>query len=255
MNRPLIIEFAGLPGAGKTTIVDLVAEMERQENLGFLSSHSLLHAEHNHGGKCTTAAHLFQAAVTFSLVFLKKPAMVLHLLRYGLLSRPLCRPRISNVYHFISLARQVDSRKTTVPMEHKAELLDQGLVQCLGAIALPGTPANSKNLEALVPHALADWIDGLVWVECDPETALIRVRSRADGCSRFDSWPDDVFLQNQTIMLKVLRDAIRLAGRAGVPILTVSSVDPPARNAARVRAWLQHVLSSFPRQHDATNSA
>ena len=251
MNRPLIIEFAGLPGAGKTTIIDCIIEMERQENLGVLSFRHRSQLEYR---KNRTAQRLLRVTRAVGLLA-KKRGMMLNLLRYALLSKPFVRFRMWCVWDFVTLAQQLDRRRADVPREHRAELLDQGFVQTLGAMAVPCASACPENLRGLVAYALADWVDGLVWVECSPETALFRVRSRVGGGSRFDRWPDEIFRQNQMTMLKVLSDAVQRAGRAGVPVLAVSSADPPGVNAVRVRVWLQSLLSSWPRQHDVADSA
>ncbi len=250
VNRPLIIEFAGLPGAGKTTIVDSIIELERQENLGLLSFRHLSQLGYR---KNRTAERLLRVTGAIGLL-VKKPGMVLHLLQYALLAKPLVHSRIRHVWDFVALAEQLNRGRANVSREHRAELLDHGFVQTLGSIVLPCAGAHSGNLGTLVASALADWVGGLVWVECSPETALLRVRRRAGGGSRFDRWPDEVFRQNQTTMLKVLTDTVQRAGRAGVPVLTVCSADPPAVNAVRVRAWLQSLLSSLPGPHDVADS-
>lgn len=251
MNRPLIIEFAGLPGAGKTTIVDRIIEMERQENLGVLSFRHLSHLEYR---KNRTKQRLLRVTGAAALL-VKKREMMLHLFRYALLSKPFIRSRMRYMWDFVALAQQLDHRRANVPRGHRAELLDHGFVQTLGSIAVPCAPARSEKLGAVVARALTEWVDGLVWVECSPETALFRVRRRVGGGSRFDHWPDEVFRQNQMTMLKVLGDAVQRAGRAGVPVLAVSAADPPGVNAVRVRAWLQSLLSSLPRPQEMADSA
>ncbi len=247
MNRPLIIEFAGLPGAGKTTIVDRIIEMERRENFGILSYRDL---SRRGSGKNGTAQRLLRVIGAVRLL-VKKPGMMLRLLRHALLARPLARSRLWFVWGFVALAQELDRRRADTSREYRAELLDQGFVQTLGSIVLPYTPAHAENLGALAACALADWVDGLVWVECSPETALFRVRGRVGGGSRFDCWPDEVFRRNQMTLLQVLGDAVQRAGRAGVPVLAVSAADPPGVNAVRVRAWLQSLLSSPTRSPDA----
>jgi hypothetical protein len=247
VNRPLIIEFVGLPGAGKTTIIDRLVEMEGQEDLGILSFRGLRQRE----CRKNRTAQRWQRVTGAVDLLMKRRGTMLHLLRYALLSRPFDSFRMSCVRDFVMLAQQLDRRRRDVPREHRVELLDHGFVQTLGSMAVPCASACPENLGTLVARALADWVDGLVWVECSPETALCRVRRRVGGGSRFDRWPDEVFRQNQMTMLKVLGDAVQRAGRAGVPVLAVSSADPPAVNAVRVRAWLQSLLSSLPRPHAA----
>ncbi len=251
MNRPLIIEFAGLPGAGKTTIVEHIMEMERQENLGVLSFRHLSQLAYRRN---RTAQRLWRVTGAMGLL-VRKPGMMLRLLRYALLSKPFVCSRMWCVWDFITLAEQLDRRRAEVPREHRAELLDHGFVQTLGSMVLPCAPARSEKLGTLVARALTDWVDGLVWVECSPETALFRVRRRVGGGSRFDRWPDEVFRQNQMTMLQVLGDAVQRVGRAGVPVLAVSSADPPGVNAVRVRAWLQSLWSSFPPPQERADSA
>ncbi len=244
MNRPLIIEFAGLPGAGKTTIVDRVVAMEDQESLGVLSFRHLSDLAYR---KNRTAQRLRRVTGAMGLL-IRKPGMMLHLLRYALLSKPFVRSRLRYVWDFVALAQQLDCRRADVPREHRVELLDHGFVQTLGSLVVPNASAGSGKLGMLVAGAVADWVDGLVWVGCNPETALFRVRRRVERGSRFDLWPDEVFRQNQMTMLQVMSDAVQRAGGAGVPVLEVSAADPPGASANRVRAWLQSLLSSLPRQ-------
>jgi hypothetical protein len=259
VSRPLLIEFAGLPGAGKTSLVDRIVEMERQENLGVLSFRHLSHLEYK---KNRTKQRLFRVTGAAALL-VKKREMMLHLLRYALLSKPFTGSRLRYVWDFVALAQQLNGRRVNSPAEHRAELLDHGFVQTLGSLAVPCVSARMEKLEAFVAGALADWVDGLVWVECSPEIALSRVRRRVGGGSRFDRWPDAVFRQNQTTMLTVLGDAVRRAGRAGLPVLTVSAADSLAVNAVKVREWLQSLLSSptrsgaagLPRQRRMADSA
>jgi hypothetical protein len=251
VSRPLIIEFAGLPGAGKTTLVDRIVEMERQGNLGILSFRHLSHLAYR---KNRTKQRLLRVTGAAALL-VKKREMMLHLLRYALLSKPFIRSRLQYVWDLVALAQQLDGRKVSLPAEHRAELLDHGFVQTLGSLAVPRVSAHMEKLEAFVAGALADWVDGLVWVECSPEIALSRVRGRVGGGSRFDRWPDEVFRQNQTTMLTVLGDAVQRAGRAGVPVLTISAADSLAVNAVKVRAWLRPLLSFLPRPHEMADSA
>jgi adenylylsulfate kinase-like enzyme len=251
VNRPLIIEFAGLPGAGKTTIVDRIIEMEHQENLGVLSFRHLSHLEYREN----RAAQRLRRVTGAAGLLVKRPGMMWHLLRYALWAKPFVLSRMRHVWDFVALAQQLDCRRADVPREHRAELLDHGFVQTLGSLSVPRAAAGSANLGLLVADALADWVDGLVWVECSPETALSRVRRRVGGGSRFDRWPDEVFRQNQRTMLQVLGDAVQRVGRAGVPVLAISSADPPGVNAVKVRAWLQSVLSSFPQPQEMADSA
>lgn len=254
MDHRLIIEFVGLPGAGKTTIVDRVIEMERQESLGVSSFWSSLHVERNGSRKNTIARKLLRAAASMDLL-LKERGIVRHLLRYALLSRPFSLSRVRPVWSVIRLSQEVGHRRVDERRKHRVELLSQGFLQELGSIALPGGSASSKDLESLVRHASTNWIDGLVWLECSPETSFIRVRNRTRGLSRFDKWPDEVFRHNQIVIRKILSDAVQLAGCAGLPILTISSADPVCMNAIRVRAWLQYLLSSVHRRHSAADSA
>jgi hypothetical protein len=250
VSRPLLIEFAGLPGAGKTTLVDRIVEMERQENLGILSFRHLSHLEYR---KNRTKQRLLRVTGAAALL-VKKREMMLHLLRYALSSPPFVRSRMRHVWDFVALAQQLDGRRVSLPAGHRAELLDHGFVQTLGSLAVPCVSARMEKLEACVARALAYWVDGLVWVECSPGIALSRVRGRVGGGSRFDRWPDEVFRQNQTTMLQVLGDAVRRAGCTGLPVLTVFATEAPGVNAVKVRAWLQSLLSSLPRPQEIADS-
>ena len=254
MNHPLLIEFVGLPGAGKTTIVNHIMDLECEESLAVTSfrSHTLI--ECGLAESSYSIVRSLAAVIVVGIALLKHPRMVLYLLRFTMLAKPLCWSRFKLIYGLVALIRRMDRIRTTSFIDHKAILLDQGVVQFLGSISLPSTRSNELPLEAVVPEAVLDRVDGLVWVDCDPEIAMQRVRGRTSGRCQFDHWSDDLFRQNQMVMLSVLQIATQCACDLGVPILTVATSVPPPVNAARVREWLKHLLASSPQRREGISS-
>jgi hypothetical protein len=233
----LIIEFVGLPGCGKTTTCRHLAESFKIEGLTLVPTTSATFGR-------SSSSHLplvRRKLIAFWRIlrsFLQRPWGSLSFLLYGLSSRPLTAWKVEQSFSGISLLPRLQEERTAPRSRSEVFLFDQGIVQLFGSLALPGdadrVPDPGGPTRALVPGL----IDGLVWFDCPQETALSRVRSRANGGSRFDAWSDSQAMGLLPVMLTVLEKSVRTAEDLGVPVLRLDSSQPLEDNSARIAAWI-----------------
>lgn len=165
MESPLIIEFYGLPGSGKTTIVN--ALQSRLEGMGL-----------------TTVTKYFRN------IFHRKPQTLLMAPRYwklikaslsfsDLLSKHSYIQRILLMLKFVRMYRHFESDKPADCL-----LVDQGIIQGIVSIAHNEKLTRSDKLENLIGLMHMDTMP-LIFVNCNVsnETANERILSRpSNGC-------------------------------------------------------------------------
>jgi hypothetical protein len=225
VDRPLIAELAGLPGAGKTTIAARLAA----PRAGARREQWHLSGAGQPAVPRTAPAHPPEGAL---VTLGSRLALWCFALSAG---RP-DRARCGAVREFVRVLRRYDAARATRPPQHALLGFDQGLVQLLASIAMPS--ARWLALRALVRAAVVPRVDALVWVECDLDTAFARLRARPRGASRLDCLPDPDVRRGQRTMDAVLRTAVAAAADLGVPVLRVAAADPAERNAAAIAAWI-----------------
>ena len=159
-NRPVIIELAGLPGAGKSSLCAGLA-----------------------------VSHLERRDIAMTRV---KPGRDLWrfagaALRLCFTTRPLSLNRLGRAFEIVTVMRYY-RRDHRLPV-----VIDQGLAQKLWSMLIESRthsePALAAAVAALKPFAP----DVLVWIEVSPEMASRRIAARPDGKSRFDALnPPDI---------------------------------------------------------------
>jgi thymidylate kinase len=232
----LIIEFAGLPGSGKTTIVEHLVTLGSREVPRIVSGRRML------AGSLKGPSQI----LAFRAI-LENPRMTMSLLAFcigtGLLHPAMftysARKSFAIFFGtFFGKIHLLDRNRAAAIARDEIVVLDQYLVQTLGAIAVPPLPGFSPDPASVVKLALPNRIDGIVWIDCEWETALARIRQRRAGNSRFDQWHDETARSCLWIMMNVMKKAINAAGQIPIPILRLSASESPQGNAEKVAHWL-----------------
>jgi len=174
-NRKVkIIEFIGLPGAGKTTLAsEVIAELTKT---GYYC--------HNHEQvfKNPAISNKWLNAMWFYLKNIKFTAL---LFLYTLLSSPLNRGHLQ--YNFGRLQQLM---KMIVMFEKSLEkagtapvmIFDQGLVQCIWSITSLSGSVHKKFLKRCVALKKQIFPAIIVYVHTDPDTAARRIAERQSSC-------------------------------------------------------------------------
>lgn len=204
-RRHPVIEFAGLPGAGKTTICR--------------------HLATPHGGKGAVPLRRMRvdAAVRgFARAYL------------GLLMtiRPLTIDRLRRSVNLLAFLRHYGG--TDQPL-----VLDQGVVQKLWSILIDAESYSPERLRRVVAAFRPLAPDRLIVVAVPAGIAARRVAERRHGNSRFDGRDEAAVAAALAEAEQLLADLVALfAAETGVAVTRLESTRPPAENAGAVDALL-----------------
>lgn len=201
----MIIELAGLPGAGKTTVCDLVAQP--------------------HGSK---------GDVPFSAMRPSRPLLraTWHILVLCLTARPFRLQRLQRAFNLVVFLRHYVHHERCI-------LLDQGIVQKLWSILADAEFHSDARLEAVICGLSPFAVDHVVWLEIPLEAAARRIDSRHDGRSRYDAMsPQSAahLLEKRAPLLRSL--AGRFCAASGANLLVIDGGCDPAENARRIDALI-----------------
>jgi glycosyltransferase involved in cell wall biosynthesis/thymidylate kinase len=239
-SQPIILEFIGLPGAGKTTLTRLVAERLAAE--GYRCAVPRFHAQAAPAGRGRRAWRYASRAATY-LAHLR---LLCTTIRFGLAIRPLRLGRMKWLREIPDLVPVIRSAAA----RHDVVLLDQAILQAVWSATLHGSLPSAPLLERLIHRATAACGGRVVYLHLvvDPETAIHRIAGRAEGGSRFDRLPREegalLLAANEERLDRIVGCATRatgalvreLDGRAtvrelGDTILDFIETKPPERIA------------------------
>ncbi len=208
-QRSAIIEFAGLPGAGKSTIARGFRPL-LPEALGPQLPRASRRA----------SPRLYAAALAL-----------------GLSLRPL---EFNDLHRFLKIIEGYNIYRHGLGLPL---LLEQGSIQRLwSAIADRAAydPARRERLVRMLAEAPPDVI---VWVRTAPESAAARIRARPHGNSRYERMEAREMIERLRSSDRLYEDLIGLYRRhSSAAILEVSGEDPVSGNVARVAAFVKAEL-------------
>lgn len=202
----MIVECAGLPGGGKTTICRQV--------------------EVPHGGKGAVAL----PALRVDRALLRA---AWHILALCFGARPFRLNRLKRGFNLVVFLRHYQH-------PGKVLLLDQGQVQKLWSILADAEVYSAARLKRVLASLTAFAPGHVVWVDTPLDMAVQRMAARGGGNSRYDGLPPDEVTAQLMIRSALLRtiagDYCRVTG---APLTTLDGRLPPDRNAARIAELLQ----------------
>jgi len=235
--QPLIVEFVGLPGAGKST---LCASLCAAGGVSGIALTPCISA--SFGRSATSHLPLLPRKVIavgrILQSFLRHPRSAWLFLRFGLASHPRTLWKIEQSFSGISMLPRLDLERATARAGREALVFEQGVVQLFGSIALPAVGERLPDPRALARALLPGRISGLIWTGCDQAVALARLRSRSHSRSRFNDWSDAEAETQMRAMLAVLEAAVGAAEDAGVPVLRVDALQPVEANTPLIAEWI-----------------
>jgi hypothetical protein len=215
-----IIEFAGLPGAGKSTVAARFYQELLKGNVTTLSGDEIA----------------WKRSAGFVLgTLLSQARLVLPVVNYTLNVRPLDVRRFSHSRRILTRAHALQRVQRMRP--NALVVLDQGWIQEFGSTVVPGGSGRDRHVGGIVKRLAGRFLWGVVMVEVGSEVAGERVRRRATTESRFDRWPAEVVRANLPVMHRALEMAVDIAAKCGVPVLTLDGTQPPEHNSRIVSDW------------------
>ena len=225
-REPLLLEFVGLPGAGKTAVAARVVSELRARGI------TCAERRGRRGGKGAKGRRLFQRAT--SLV--RNYDLTLSSLRFAAGVRPLRLTPLSRAFRLAGWARQLHAYAAS---DVEAVVLDQGPLQDLWSLTVPGRSWNEAAARAAVRHLMqvTRMPRVLVYVNVDIETAAERLRQRGGTSSRFDrlsaiqtwTW----LTQYEQSLSSIFRSAVTISNAASVRVNGRLAIDEVAQEVIR----------------------
>jgi len=184
--KPIIIEFVGLPGAGKSTVAKELFEKLSDKYI-------------------VKYANKFWAEPSFKSIKNKirlipcslRDLKVLLLIIYNcFLIQPFNFSRIwRGILLYFTIKKTLHLKKDNCS---DFLLLDQGIMQDLVSLSIPRNPAQKINHESIIKlvNLTNNYI--VVWFEINKNESLKRIKKRKSNMSRFDSWSNLKAMHNLT---------------------------------------------------------
>lgn len=216
----MLIEFFGLPGAGKTTLVKTVSEK------------ACVRTRHQISDKWNQQS-LFQRGANLARSYLKL-GRVADVLRFAAAARIANTDSLRRLLRLVGKTDRLRSERGTI-------LLDQGSLQELWSILYAnGSLATDPKLLSRLIRSLYDGLDAsILFIDVDPQTASRRISGRSHGHSRLDGLSDGQIRDDLARAENLPRQIIEAAALAG---LNVTILDGSAPVEQLVSATLAAVL-------------
>jgi len=218
-----LVELFALPGAGKSTVVEALAQQ------ALVTTRKNLSAEWEN---CSALQRLGHVGRTFANCRLLTAAV-----RFGVGARLRTGESQFRLMRLVVKAEWLRSRSGLV-------LLDQGFLQDIWSIVLSSRSASADPaLLCSLIQALYEKIETtIVILDVDFETASARISARTHGDSRFDGLPEGQLRHAIEAASGLQRQIAESARLAGLPVRVIDG-SPPAKV---VVAGLQALFPAMP---------
>lgn len=187
MNKPpIVVEFIGLPGAGKTTIAQNAIENLTAAGYRCFGLSTLDRPESSEKAKGGLISKL-RMLKQFAIACLMYRHIAIYAFLYTMQVRPLS---YINLRRFLVLLARLDFMTTLMDRDYDFIILDQGLLQYIWSIAVTGEgPKNDKYLARVLKSILDEISLFVIMVDVETDLAIERIVSRPTMRSRFDHMP------------------------------------------------------------------
>ena len=183
MNAPLIIEFIGLPGAGKTTIAQRAIENLSEAGyqcFGLSTLNNPESLEKKKGGIFAKLKTLYR----FVYVCVVHRKFAYNAFLFSMHVKPVS---LVNLRRFLILLARLIFLRTLLRNNYDFIILDQGLIQYIWSIAITGKQSLNKDYLNRVLKSILDELSlFVVMVDIETELAVKRIVNRPTMRSRFD---------------------------------------------------------------------
>lgn len=237
-SMPYLIEFVGLPGAGKTTIAQAFVDAMRKRGLKCYCRHDPAHAV----PVARSSRQILSKLSTLCKMLgqgLRHRAIAAKALRYSTQMRP---RKLENVTRAFKLLAILDSMESLLAQDYDVIVLDQGVIQGLWSIAVNGSMPDDGQLRQVLASILSELPLRLVHVDTSLDLVLERMSQRVTMNSRFDKLEPNEAAQALQKVDSFFDKVIELGPKfQQLPYLIINGEEPVERNVGHledfVRRW------------------
>jgi len=232
--KPIVIEFLGLPGAGKSTVCQQVTAILHQEGWHVLQRYDYYRWLQRCPWTVKVKVH--------TCGYLKRFPITLKILCYELMRPPLNRwslrlARTLALHH----AYFDEFIRATHP---QLCLLDQWTLQSLWSIGVTHQETDSAPVTTMAHTLITDAPHAYIYFHLPPEVAAHRVAHRPTGQSRFDQRPYQeikAILRQSDQLFQAILFAVEMQKR---PLLRLDATQPVPDQVDQVIGWIKGMRDS-----------
>lgn len=230
-RSPVIVEFVGLPGAGKTTVFHQVVSLLRDEGICFVARDEILQQwQKTHWFQ--KLLNLFPETWNHWQILLQSLALASHV-------KPFNKQSFVKAGKIFSNVKRIDA--IVCHQNYPLILLDQGLLQEAWSVGITGSPPAPEQIKQGLAPLFHNRSIAIVRFNTDIETALDRIQTRSTERSRFDQMSSEAAQLLLSQYTPYLQDIISCAQAFSVPILDINSAGSIKDNAEKVANWMTNL--------------
>lgn len=236
MTKIKTIEGFGLPGSGKSTCIKKVKDLNVSPSLNILIRQSgetkiLDKISFYSNEKLNIVCKNF----IIILYLIVRPRYFFSVLKALVLFK-FNRNFISVLLNLIE-AQYCYSKLPINKINNEILLLDEGLVQYLGALAV-NVPEFKQLPNKIIEHTLKNYIKKLIYFQIGIQHSIDRIVMRNDGRSRFDIMNQEDKIINLKRMEKVFIQCLETAEELNIPVLKIDAKNTIDNNANSILNFL-----------------
>lgn len=242
--RPLVIEFLGLPAAGKSAVM---AELQTGRSWGTDLRLVARSQRADVPGMARPTGPDPTLALSGLLGGARRPLAAAHAAWVAACASDPARDRLRRWLLLLDYLSRLRRLRLTSgnPPQPRVWVFEEGALQQMLTLGLP-TGKRRAPLAPLVARAVPGVIDAVVHLQVPVSTAQARLASRQHRRSRFDTWTTDDAERQLGMAATLLGEALGGVRRAGLDCLQVDVEQPVAASADAVATWLATLLPALP---------
>jgi thymidylate kinase len=230
---PVLIEFVGLPGAGKTTVFHQVVTQLRSEGIAIIPRDEILQQWRNTAG-FQKILQLVPKTQNHWSVLLQSQGLAAQV-------KPLTWQSFVKAGKIFSNLKRIDA----IASDRRCPLilLDQGLLQEIWSVGITGSPPSREHLQQMLTLLFYQRSTAVVHFEIDIATAQCRLQNRPTESSRFDLMQSEVAHSLLSTYAPYLQEILNCTRSLDIPVLQIDGSLPVKEKAEKVTHWITSLIA------------
>jgi hypothetical protein len=231
--EPWVVEFVGLPGAGKTTVFHPVVSQLAADGISLVTRDEIL----QQWQKKTWVRKIWQLMPGSQNHF----SILIQALELALQVKPRTRQSFSKAGKIFSNLKRIDS--TIRHRRYPLIVLDQGLLQEIWSVGITGSPPSATQIMPVLTSLSRSRSLAVVHFQIDIETARDRLQSRSSQSSRLDLMQPEAAAALLCGYAPYLQDILDCARSLNIPILQIDGSLPVEAKAETIARWIASLVA------------